>query len=442
MLTLMLLAFIGSLAQAQAHLDWLLEPVSPTLHTVGPAFLYDWRQNTHRIVGGDQASPLFQNTAAAMDVHWRLAAYDTEQPILLDEQQRQARKLAWMGTTLGLHQTIEQMLSGSPEFSAIYRSMRTITAPSVELRGRRPDAPGSRVQVMLNQGSRNRAASNAQFSESPRRRQTSRLRLGGGVSVVRRDLPGDREDDTELAIGYQSSLEVDRIGPLSFRARSVLLRSESASESLQVSWSGSARLPLVHGLSAMGGITGSNEDLFRLSTGLELRLRRVPRTTLRLIAMQRPDLSEERITLSLVRQSRWPAPVDIDGWPLGAELDAHGVPALVFPERDPHVLTSLLPPLPGTTPIGELAPPDTHTSLARRHQLGEGLGGVPGDVGVAALVELGQQGQGAMVPDEAQGPDGVEGDRAVRFCPAVLDVLHEERYRLRVLEASQGINGQ
>lgn len=362
-----LVALLLNTALAQEGEPWLVQSVAPQLHPVGPAFLRDWQLNTRDLMAGQRASPLFRSTAAGMDVHWRLAAYDTEMPWLFEEQQEQARQLAWLGTSLGFQQTVQAIVSQSPEISALYMGIRTVTAPSIEIRGT-PNRSGGGPRVKLNQGSRNRAAAMASLSEAPlsaRSRQT-RVRIGSGVNVVQLQPPGAAEDQQVYTLGLVSSVEADRIGPLSFRAAAAVV--QPGPDATHVNWNGNARVPLRYGVSILNNINGTAEAVTRISSGVEYRPGASP-YNVRLTASQRLDLGEERVMLSVTRQLRWTLPVDIERWPLGAEPGTRGPYLPQLPDRSPHQLT-------GTLTIG---------SFAGRAQAAEGLAGVPGDVRVTTL---------------------------------------------------------
>lgn len=418
---MLLLGFLAALAHAQDPTAWLAQPVAPELHPVGPAYLYDWQVTTSRIMGGRRASPLFRSTAAAMDVHWRLAAYDAEAPLLLDDQQQQARQLAWTGASLGMQQTVESIVTASPELGMLYRCVRTVTAPSVEIQARPGQFEGDRADVRLNvnQGSRNRAVDLAAFEEQGTARRAPRFRLGGGLDIVQLEGRNIAEDELNFGLGLSSSAELDRLGPLNLRARATVVRPNE--DVTRLSWNGSARLPLSHGVSLMSGINGDAESVFRLNSGVELRPQKAPSYNIRLVATQRIDTQEERLMLTLNRQLRWRLPNDIRSWPLGAEIGAPGPLPQSFPNRQPHQLTNFLPPSPDQVAVGERPPPDPLLLFRRGPQLSERPGGIPGDIDIAALAQLSQERQSAAVSDEAQRPDGVEGDGALGVLPPTLD---------------------
>lgn len=433
----MWLILLVSLSQAREPYDLMLEPVTPNLHVVGPAFLRDWHANTAAIMSSPRGSPLFRNNAAHMDAYWRLAAFDTTLPYISEEQSLTVREQAWLGTSLGLQQTIAALAGENPGVQAIYRSLRTLSSPSIELSKSEQDT--SRT-IRFNEGYRNRSAAMARFEQGTNRTQGTRIRLGGGLNVV--SIPEDNtlEETWNPTLGYISALEADRVGPFNFRVQSTVVRTDA--DVLSVNWMGSIRAPIHRNAGIVTTINGTEEQITRQSLGLEVRHRAPPLTLIRLSAVQILPRSEEQLVLSVTRQFQWQLPVEV-GQPLPGATDSAASPALIaLPDRQPHTLTSLLPAMPDTAPIGVSGPVETDRSLRRRSQRCQCLGGVPGNVGVAAFTQLRQQRQRLVVPNETQRPDGVEGDAALRVYPLVLNVLDEERYSLRILEPTERIDGK
>ncbi|MFT5683482.1 MAG: hypothetical protein ACI8RZ_004414 [Myxococcota bacterium] len=333
----MLTAMLIASASAQPS-DWYTEPVTASLQPVREPFLYHWQDNVSTVMASPTASPLFRASAARMDVYWRLAAYDTSLPWLSEQDAQQAIEQASLGAMLALQLSADQIISRSPEFATIQRSLRTLAGPSMLIE-KKPDG----VNLKLNDGPKNQRVAMASINE-PRQQQrpSPQVRLSSGLRIVELTrVDGSGQDYTILRPGLSLTANADRIGPATLRLRASLLQERL--DETTVDWQAAARLNTIPGVALLGDVQGSEEQLARLQTGVEWRLPIAEVVTTRLTGSYRVEDGEQRVMLQVNRPLRWHIPSDIQRWPLGQELDARGPSPTLRREIGPGPLVRLVP---------------------------------------------------------------------------------------------------
>ncbi|MEL6341797.1 MAG: hypothetical protein AAFV53_01605 [Myxococcota bacterium] len=313
------------------------EPVALNLHPVHTSFVGDWQSRTRDLMGGRQASPLFRSSASAMDVYWRLAANDIDRPLLLPQQEQQAIDLAWLGGGLGLTESLNAIIQQTPELARLHQLVRSVTAPSVEVQ-----AHDQGVRVSLNGGMNNARVEAANLNESVRLFSPPRIRLSSGLTVIQIDTAEEEDTFDPIRPGLSMMLALDRIGPVSLRARSALV--QMPDNEVTVDWFATGRLNLTPRLTALGNISGDEMITRTMATGLEWRLVAKNRTAfVRLMASQRLTNGDERVMVTYNQPLRWRVPSDIKRWPLGQEPDAFDPPPVFIRDTGPNQLVSLVP---------------------------------------------------------------------------------------------------
>ena len=342
----MLVAAMVASALAQPS-DWYAEPVVSALHPVRQPFLHRWQNNLSVVMAGDNASPLFRNSATNMDAHWRLAANDIETPWLSEEDRLRAIEHAGLGASLALQRSFNQLIARSPEFSTVVRSLRTLAGPSLEIAQRNGD-----VSVRLNEGTRNQRTSMARLNEPTQRRPPPggdfrvrpgpSLRLSSGlqvVDVVRLD--DDGEEYTILRPGLSLSADADRIGPATIRLRTALIQS---GQQPSLDWRAAVRVNTLPGIALLGELSGDETLPQRLQSGVEWRIPTDHNLNTRLIGSHRVEDGERRVMLMLSRPMRWHIPNDLQRWTLGQEIGTPGPAPILRKATKPGPLVLLVPP--------------------------------------------------------------------------------------------------
>ena len=328
------------LATAAAQSPWYATPVAVDLHPVGESLMGRWQRNVSDVMSGPGASPLFRSTAAAMDVHWRLSAYDTEPPWLMDDQRTRAMELSWVGTTMALQLTAQQILARNDTMSTIYRSLRTLTGPSLEVQRH-----GDSMRVRLNEGDKNPSVAIARLQESPPS-LSPRLKVSSGLHLIEStELSDEGEEYVVIRPGLSIASSIDRAGPLSLRLRTSLM--QTSDQGTTVDWLAMSQLNLTPSLSLLADAQGQLDTPRRLQAGVGWTHQSPDRTSVRLTGSQRLEDGEERVMVSITCPLRWYIPADIQRWPLGVVPGRPGPQPLLVRDRSPNTLQVLAePPIP------------------------------------------------------------------------------------------------
>ncbi|MDG1480018.1 MAG: hypothetical protein P8R54_10515 [Myxococcota bacterium] len=333
-----MLAVLLITAAAAQPSDWYAAPVVSFLQPVRDPFLYRWQNNVSAVMSGRTASPLFRASAAQMDVYWRLAAFDTETPWISTQDAQLAMEHAGLGALLALQLSTDQIVSRSPEFSTVQRSLRTLAGPSMVI-----EKEQEGVRVQLNERPRSQRVAMASLQEPLRgRRPSPQVRVSSGLRVVEvtRTSPIG-EDYTILRPGLSLTAGAEHLGPVNLQLRTSLLQERI--NQTTVDWRAAIRLRALPGISLLGDAQGDEQLVARLQTGVEWRLPVAPLVTSRIIGSYRVDDGEQRVMLQVNRPLQWHIPSDIQRWPLGQELDARGPSPIRRLEISPGPLVRLVP---------------------------------------------------------------------------------------------------
>jgi len=332
---------------ASAEEPWYLHPTTAELHPVRQQLWLSWQRHTQVAMAGPRASPLFRDDSARMEVLWRLAAIDGEAPSLTPDETQHVFDLALVGATMGLGDTVDEMVRRNEGLDAALRVARAATGPGLSVQ--RSEAPTGGVDIDMEQGHPHARAARARIAEPPSpgvQRRPPGVRFGQGFRIVERiDDEGRRYMPATVA-----HLELRRVGVDVLRLEDSVIY--ESSEVVVHDWVVLARQQMTPWLTLHGELRGEGRTPYPDQVRGSLAIRH---PTLRWWSLRpgvsqtlrRPDRNNEvalRWEVQLRWNTRWRLPVSVDQWPMDHQIGAPGRPLPTIADLGPHNLTDPLRP--------------------------------------------------------------------------------------------------
>lgn len=328
-----------------------VEPVGDSLHEEN--YWRRWHQSTATVMAGRRASPMYRQTAAAMDTYWRIAAFDRERPWISEEDAAQVRDVARVGALMGLEHMLRETFERSEALGVLYRIGSTATGANIDIRARH----GKPARIQYNAQAAELRASQATLEDdswSPQQNGGPRLRAGVALQVIDADDAEERVDPTITATAY-TELRHAGLDALRVQLSEALPEATPNKRATPPTgrWTATAREGLTPGIDAFLLVRGEEAQDWlpaRTTGGLAIRLPTSQRWTLRAELLRRfpweaplvdsdsvdgngvESTSAEgnsvegewRAMVRLQANLRWNLPQAWDRWPLGREPGSVG----------------------------------------------------------------------------------------------------------------------
>ena len=325
-----------------APAPWYATPLATELHPVHTQPALAWQLAMADAMSGPRASPLFRDTATALDVRWRLVAVGAPVPEPTDALFEAARDLSLTGAALGARQVVDQTLDRSEVLSVAQDVVRGLVRPGLVVQ--RQDG---HLHAHLDEGVRAPRAAIASAMELPRPGArpppAPTLRIGGGLGLAEGTWSADGGWETQPLPAVHATLSASQVGVDVAQLEALWLAPWDRADEVRARWALVVREGLIYntslGLEAWSADERPVPARARLSLSWPLPAR--PGWLVRGgVARTWEDSTlrdgEWRVELALRANLGWHVPVDLRRWPLGQEIDGLGPVFPCVPDRGPN----------------------------------------------------------------------------------------------------------